>query len=307
MASLADNTTEREIAERRERWIDQVLESGIIITIKRLARNRKGAAGLVVLGLLILVAVFAPELSPYDPNKNDLLTQLAPPSAAHWFGTDELGRDILSRVLYGSRPSLMAGLLTVLLAAIVGSLTGVVGGYRGGWFDLIIMRLWDTLLAFPAIFLAIGIVSILGPGWINGTLAITIVNIPVFARLIRAVTLSVVERDFITAARATGCSDWWIMLVHVFPNCLAPLIVQMAIAAPDAILVEAALSFLGLGSQPPDPAWGTMLSSAQSYLYRSPTYALFPGLAITLVVLGMNFFADGLQDAIDPQRIRGAG
>ena len=153
--------------------------------------------------------------------------------------------------------------------------------------------------------LIIGIVSILGPGWINGTLAIAIVNIPVFARLVRAVTLSVVEQDFVTSARALGCSDWQIMRAHVFPNCLAALIVQMAIAAPDAILVEAALSFLGLGSQPPDPSWGNMLSAAQGYIYRSASYALFPGLAITLVVLGMNFFADGLQDALDPRRIRG--
>ncbi|HLH73288.1 MAG TPA: ABC transporter permease [Chloroflexota bacterium] len=282
-----------------------VTESGIVAVLHRLIRTRKGAAGLTILLLLLIVALFAPYLARYNPNENHLAAQLAPPSAIYWFGTDELGRDIFSRVIYGSRPSLLAGLLTVFLAAVVGSLTGVLGGYYRGWFDLAVMRVWDTLLAFPAIFLAIGIVSILGPGWINGTLAITIVNIPVFARLVRAVTISVVEKDFIVSARAIGCSDWQVMLTHVFPNCLAPLIVQMAIAAPDAILVEAALSFLGLGSQPPDPSWGNMLSSAQGYIYRSATYALFPGLAITLVVLGMNFFADGLQDAIDPRRIRG--
>jgi len=303
---MIDEVVDVEATGQSEALIARLSENGIVVTLGRLMRSRKGAAGLVVLVALVLVAIFAPELSRYDPNENHLVTQLAPPSAAYWFGTDELGRDIFSRVIYGSRPSLLAGLLTVLLAAVVGSLTGVVGGYVRGWPDLIVMRLWDTLLAFPAIFLAIGIVSVLGPGWINGTLAIAIVNIPVFARLVRAVTLSVAEKDFITAARATGCSDWYIMLVHVFPNCLAPLIVQMAIAAPDAILVEAALSFLGLGSQPPDASWGNMLSAAQGYLYRSETYALFPGLAITLVVLGMNFFADGLQDAIDPRRIRGA-
>jgi peptide/nickel transport system permease protein len=218
-----------------------------------------------------------------------------------------LGRDIFSRVLFGSRPSLLTGLVSVALAATLGFWTGLLSGYFRGWFDLVVMRLLDTLLAFPAIFLAIGIVSILGPGWINGTLAIAIVNIPVFARLVRAVTLSVVEQDFIMAARATGSTNGHVLLVHVFPNCLAPVIIQMAIAAPDAILVEAALSFLGLGSQPPNPSWGNILSAAQGYLYQSATYALFPGLAITLVVVGMNFFADGLQDAIDPRRIRRAG
>ncbi|HUX88596.1 MAG TPA: ABC transporter permease [Chloroflexota bacterium] len=294
-----------EISNPDESPLGRFSESGLATVIWRLIGTRKGSVGLVILVLLILVAIFAPELARYDPNQNHLTAQFAPPSATYWFGTDELGRDIFSRVLYGSRPSLLAGLLTVFLAAFVGSLTGVVGGYYRGWVDLTIMRLWDTLLAFPAIFLAIGIVSILGPGWINGTLAIAIVNVPVFARLVRAVTLSVVEKDFVTSARAIGCSDWQTMLTHVFPNCLAALIVQMAIAAPDAILVEAALSFLGLGSQPPDPSWGNMLSSAQGYIYRSATYALFPGLAITLVVLGMNFFADGLQDALDPRRIRG--
>jgi peptide/nickel transport system permease protein len=195
--------------------------------------------------------------------------------------------------------------VTVLLAAVVGALTGLVAGYRGGWFDLTVMRLWETLLAFPAIFLAIGIVTVLGPGWLNAVLAITVLNIPVFSRLVRASALSLRGRDFVAAARAVGCSDWRIMLSHVLPNCVAPLVVQMAIAAPEAILVEASLSFLGLGSQPPDPSWGNMLGGAQGYLYRAPHYALFPGLAITLVVVGMNYFADGLQDALDPTRIRG--
>lgn len=272
--------------------------------LRRLLRNRKGTIGLAVLGLLGLVALLSPLLAPYDPNEIHLRDQLAGPSASFWFGTDEVGRDILSRVMYSARPAIGACLVTILLAALVGALTGLVAGYRGGWVDAIVMRVWDTLLAFPAIFLAIGIVSVLGPGWINAVLAIAILNMPVFSRLVRASTLAARSRDFVTASRAIGCSDWRIMLGHIFPNCLAPLVVQMAIAAPEAILVEASLSFLGLGSQPPDPSWGNMLSAAQGYLYRAPTYALFPGLAITLVVVGMNYFADGLQDALDPRRTR---
>jgi peptide/nickel transport system permease protein len=273
--------------------------------LRRLVRNRKGAVGLTILAMLGLVALLCPLLAPYDPTEIHLRDQLAGPSASYWFGTDEVGRDILSRVMYSARPAIGAGLLTIVLAALVGALTGLVAGYRGGWVDAVVMRVWDTLLAFPAIFLAIGIVSVLGPGWINAVLAIAILNMPVFARLVRASTLAARSRDFVAASRAIGCSDWRIMLQHIFPNCLAPLVVQMAIAAPEAILVEASLSFLGLGSQPPEPSWGNMLSAAQGYLYRAPSYALFPGLAITLVVVGMNYVADGLQDALDPRRTRG--
>jgi peptide/nickel transport system permease protein len=279
--------------------------SGLAALGLRMVRSRKGAFGLSVLLLLILVALLAPQIAPYDPNELHLPDQLAAPSARYFFGTDEVGRDVFSRVLHSARPALGAGLLTIVLAAAVGAVTGLLAGYRGGGFDLAVMRLWDTLLAFPAIFLAIGIVTVLGPGWLNAVLAIAILNMPIFARLVRASTLSVKSRDFVTASRAIGCSDRRVMFSHVFPNCVAPLVVQMAIAAPEAILVEASLSFLGLGSQPPDPSWGNMLGAAQAYLYRTPYYALFPGAAITLVVVGMNYFADGLQDAIDPTRIRG--
>jgi ABC-type dipeptide/oligopeptide/nickel transport system permease subunit len=215
-----------------------------------------------------------------------------------------VGRDVLSRVIYSARPALGAGLVTVALAALVGALTGLVAGYRAGAFDALMMRVWDTLLAFPAIFLAIGIVTVLGPGWINAVLAIAILNMPVFSRLVRASTLAIRSREFVTAAYAVGATDWKIMGQHVLPNCIAALIVQAAIAVPEAMLIEASLSFLGLGTQPPAPSWGNMLSAAQAYLYRSAWYALFPGVAITIVVIGMNFFADGLQDAIDPTRIR---
>jgi peptide/nickel transport system permease protein len=271
---------------------------------RRLVRSPKGRFGLIVLVILVLVALFAPLLAPYNPNDLHLLDQLAPPSRQYLFGTDEVGRDVLSRLMYSARPALVAGLVTVALAACIGAATGLVAGYRAGLVDALLMRLWDMLLAFPAIFLAIGIVSVLGPGWINAILAIAILNIPVFSRLVRASTLAVRNRDFVAAAYATGCSDRRIMVRHVLPSCIAPLVVQMAIAVPDAILIEATLSFLGLGSQPPEPSWGNMLSAAQGYLYRSPWYALFPGLAITVVVVGMNFFADGLQDALDPSRVR---
>jgi peptide/nickel transport system permease protein len=257
-----------------------------------------------VLIVLAGVALFAPLWAPYSPNEVHLADQLAAPSAQYLFGTDEVGRDVLSRVMYSARPAISAGLITVALAAIVGALSGLVAGFQAGKFDALMMRVWDTLLAFPAIFLAIGIVSVLGPGWINAILAIAILNMPVFSRLVRASTLAVRNREFVTAAHAIGCSDWRIMMQHVFPNCVAPLVVQMAIAVPEAILVEASLSFLGLGSQPPEASWGNMLSAAQAYLYRSAWYALFPGLAITIVVIGLNFFADGLQDALDPRRIR---
>jgi peptide/nickel transport system permease protein len=273
----------------------------------RLWRSRKGSFGLVVLLALVLVALFAPLLAPYSPNEIHLSDQLVAPSAQYLFGTDEVGRDVLSRVIFSARPALGAGLVTVALAAIVGAVTGLLAGYRAGAFDALIMRLWDTLLAFPAIFLAIGIVSVLGPGWINAILAIAILNMPAFSRLVRASTLAVRNREFVTAAHAVGCSDWRIMVQHVFPNCVGPLVVQMAIAVPEAILIEASLSFLGLGSQPPEPSWGNMLSAAQAYLYRSAWYALFPGLAITLAVVGTNFFADGLQDALDPVRVRARG
>ena len=273
-------------------------------TARRLARTRKGIVGLTFLAVLLFVAVVGRFFVPYDPNQVHPADQLAPPSATYWLGTDELGRDIFSRLITAAWPAVQAGVLAVSLAGLVGSITGMLAGYFGGWLDAVIGRVWDTLLAFPAIFLAIGIVSILGPGQFSGVLAIAIINMPVSSRLVRAVTVSARNADYVDAARALGCSDWRVMTAHILPNCVAPLIVQMAIAAPDAILVEATLSFLGLGAPLPAPTWGNMLGSAQTYLSRSWTYALFPGLAITMTVIGLNYFADALQDALDPRRIR---
>jgi len=272
--------------------------------LRRMLRSPKGAVGMAILGLLMFTAIFGPYLTPHDPILINVKVQLQPPSTTYWFGTDELGRDIFSRIIYGSRVSLQAGLLAVALAALVGVITGLLAGYMGGWFDTVIMRIWDTFLAFPAIFLAIGIVTILGPGQMNTMLAVAIIGMPTFARLVRATTLSVKSQDYVQASRAIGSGSSRIMRKTIFPNCVAPLMVAMAIAAPAAILVEASLSYLGLGSQPPDPSWGNMIQSAQGFLHRAPTYGIFPGLAITFLVVGMNYFADGLQDAIDPRRAR---
>lgn len=285
---------------------ERLVQSMVFGIIRRLVSNRKAAMGITLLLLFIVMAIFRWQIAPYNPIELHLQSQLAAPSAKYWFGTDELGRDILSRIIHGAPISLETGLLAVTLAAVVGVLSGVMAGYLGGWYDSVIMRIWDTLLAFPAIFLAIGIVTVLGPGYMNAVLAVAIINMPTFARLTRATTLAIREKEFIEAARCIGCSSWRIMLRAILPNCAAPIMVQMAIAAPHAITVEASLSFLGLGSQPPNPSWGNMLAAAQGYLYRSPTYGIFPGLAITLLVIAMNYFADGLQDAIDPRRMHAA-
>jgi ABC-type dipeptide/oligopeptide/nickel transport system permease subunit len=197
-------------------------ENQLVVVGRRLLRHRKGLIGVIALLLLTLVSIASPLIAPYDPNELHLNDQLAPPSAAYWFGTDELGRDIFSRVIYGARPAIQAGLSAVLLAAAIGILTGLIAGYLGGWLDSLVMRVWDTVLAFPAIFLAIGIVTILGPGWANAVLAIAIINMPVFSRVVRATTLSAKEKDFTEAARAIGCTQWQIIRRHLLPTCVAP-------------------------------------------------------------------------------------
>jgi len=305
-SAMDDGSRVRDAPVRRDAR-RRVAESQQFAVAARLLRTRKGVIGTVSLLAIALVAIASPLLAPYDPNELHLDAQLAPPSRTYWFGTDELGRDILSRVIFAARPAIQAGLSAVFLAAAIGTLTGLIAGYLGGWIDAVINRIWDALLAFPSIFLAIGIVTILGPGWINAVLAIAIINMPVFSRVVRAATLSAKEKDYTEAARAIGCTRWRIIRSHLLPNCVIPAIVLMAIAAPEAILVEASLSYLGLGSQQPDPSWGNMLNGAQGYLSRSTTYAFFPGLAIVFTVVAMNFFADGLQDAIDPRRARRSG
>jgi peptide/nickel transport system permease protein len=270
--------------------------------------NRLALFGTVILSLFILMGIFAPLIAPYDPLQQDLAGKFAPPSRAHLMGQDELGRDILSRVIYGARISLTAGLAAVALATVVGTLIGVVAGYLGRWPDSVLMRLMDVLLAFPSTLLAIVIVSIIGPSLPNAMLAIGIVFIPQMARVVRSAVISVRERDYIEAERALGAGNAQIVFSGVLPNSMAPLIVQATLTLATAILEVAALSFLGLGARAPTPEWGAMLTDAFRSgfgVFVTGQHAIiFPGIAIALCVLSVNFIGDGLRDALDPRRRR---
>ncbi len=263
--------------------------------------NRLAVAGVVMLLLLVLGATFAPVLVAYSPTATDFGSLQQGPSAKHWFGTDQLGRDIFSRVLYGARVSLAAGLISVLIALLLGGLMGLIAGYYGGWIDDVLMRLTDAMLAFPFLVLAIALAAVLGPSLQNTMLAIGVVTTPVFARLIRGQVLAERPRDYVQAAVAIGGGDSRIIVRHLLPNILGPLIVQVSLSTATAVLAEATLSFLGLGVQPPTPSWGSMLNDARGYLSQAPHMALFPGLAIFLAVLAFNLIGDGLRDAFDPR------
>jgi len=267
----------------------------------KLIKNNVGRIGLIFLCILLFIAIFAPLIAPYDPLDDNLMNRYEAPSKDHWMGTDEMGRDILSRIIYGSRISLKVGLLSISVALVFGTLLGILAGFYGGMVDMLIMRVMDIMLAFPSILLAITIVTILGPQLKNAILAIGIINIPRFARVIRSSVISIRESEYIDAARALGANDIRIIVFHLLPNSLAPLIVQSTLGIAEAILEAAALSFLGLGAQPPQPEWGAMLSDARSALQRAPWVATFPGLAIIFGVFGFNLLGDGLRDALDPK------
>lgn len=255
--------------------------------------------GFVVL-LFVITAALAPFLAPYDPLQLFPGKQLQPPSWQFLMGTDDLGRDILSRLLYGSRISLEVGLIAVTIASTIGTMLGILAGYFGSWIDTIIMRLMDIMLAFPGILLSIAIVAILGPGITNVMIAVGIEAVPVYARTVRASTLSIKEKEFVVGAQAIGASVWRIMFFYILPNVLAPVLVLATLGVGIAILTAAGLSFIGLGAQPPQPEWGTMLAEARTYLRSAPWLALFPGGAIMLIVLSLNLLGDGLRDALDP-------
>jgi peptide/nickel transport system permease protein len=277
------------------------LESPSRRALRRLLRRRGAVAGLVVIAAFVLLAIFAPLVSPYDPVATNWALVRKPASAAHWFGTDELGRDIFTRVIFGARASLMAGLVSVSIALSVGIPVGMVAGYRGGFIDSLISRITDAMLACPFLILAIALAAFLGPSLSNAMIAIGVTATPIFVRLTRAQVMNVKVEDYVEAARAIGNPSWRIALFHILPNILPALLVQATLSIAAAIIAEAALSFLGLGQQPPAPSWGSMLNSAQRFLTSAPWMAIWPGLAIFLTVLSFNLVGDGLRDALDPR------
>jgi len=296
MAELARNeTTVQSIQEKidsispwKEAW-------------RSFKKNKIALVGMGIVIFFILIALFAPLIAPYDFKEPDYSARLQAPSKEHIFGTDDFGRDIFSRVIYGARISLWVGFFSVLGSVIVGSLLGIIAGYYGRWVDTIISRIFDIMLAFPSILLAIGIVAVLGPSLENALIAIAVINIPNFGRLIRSRVLSIKQEEYIVAARAIGMSDARILFNHILPNSMAPIIVQGTLAIATAIIEAAALGFLGLGAQPPNPEWGKMLADSKEYLVQAPWTMVFPGLAIMLTVLGFNLMGDGLRDALDPR------
>ncbi|HEY4532333.1 MAG TPA: ABC transporter permease [Kurthia sp.] len=270
-------------------------------SLRTFRKSKLAVIGTIIVVFFILLAIFGPLIAPQGINEQNFKLKLQSPSSEFWFGTDVFGRDIFSRVVLGSRLSLMVGFASVAISIVVGSILGILAGYYGRWVDTIISRFFDILLAFPSILLAIAIVTALGPSLFNALLAIAIVNVPNFGRLIRSKVLSIKEEEFITAAKAIGMKDSRILFTHVLPNSMTPIIVQGTLAIATAIIEAAALGFLGLGAQAPAPEWGKMLSDARVYLVNAPWTMIFPGLAIMLTVLGFNLMGDGLRDAFDPK------
>src|SRR3984885_3205357 len=277
------------------------LESPARRALRRLFKRKGAVVGLVVIATFVVLAAFAPLIVPYDPIATSWTLVRKPPTAMHWFGTDDLGRDILSRVVYGARASLTAGAISVGIALGVGVPFGFLSGYSGGFVDALISRITDAMLACPFLILAIALAAFLGPSLGNAMIAIGVSATPIFVRLTRGQTMSVKVEDYIEAARAMGNPRWRIALFHILPNIMPALLVQATLSIAAAIIAEAALSFLGLGQQPPAPSWGSMLNAAQRFLTNAPWMALWPGLAIFLVVLSFNLVGDGLRDALDPK------
>jgi peptide/nickel transport system permease protein len=277
------------------------LESPARRALRRLFKRKGAVVGMVVVATFILLALFAPFVAPYDPIATSWSLVRKAPSAQHWFGTDDLGRDVLSRVMYGARASLLAGAISVGIALSIGVPLGLLSGYRGGFIDALISRITDAMLACPFLILAIALAAFLGPSLSNAMIAIGISATPIFIRLTRGQVMAVKVEDYVEAARAMGNPRWRIALFHILPNIMPPLLVQATLAIATAIIAEAALSFLGLGQQPPSPSWGSMLNAAQRFLTNAPWMAIWPGLAIFLVVLSLNLVGDGLRDALDPK------
>jgi peptide/nickel transport system permease protein len=268
---------------------------------RRLRRNRMAMFGLSIIILIVLTALFADAIAPYGYREQDLRRIADPPGKDHLLGTDDLGRDILSRIIFGARVSLQVGFVAVSIALLTGGTLGALAGYYGGRLDNVVMRFMDVLLAIPSILLAIAIVSAFGGGLINVMVAVGISNIPIYARVVKASVISIKEQEFIEAARAIGASDRRIILKHILPNSMAPIIVQGTLGVAIAILSAAGLSFIGLGIEPPTPEWGAMLSSGRHLIRRAPHVATFPGVAIMITIFALNLLGDGLRDALDPR------
>lgn len=276
-------------------------QSQLLVTWRRLKRSKMAMCGLAIIGLLFITAIFADIIAPYPYAQQNLREAFQYPSMKHLFGTDDFGRDIFSRIVYGSRISLEVGFLSVGISIIVGGFLGAIAGYYGGKLDQLIMRSMDILLSIPSILLAISIVAALGPGLVNLMIAVGISSIPRYARIVHSSVLTIRDYEFVEAARAVGSSDLRIIFKHILPNCLAPLIVQSTLGVATAIIVAAALSFIGLGIQPPIPEWGAMLSGGRSFIRNYWFMTVFPGMAIMITVFGLNLLGDGLRDALDPR------
>lgn len=270
-------------------------------TAEILLKNKLTLLGTGIVALIILISLLAPLISPYDPNLMNMADRLQAPSSVHIFGTDEMGRDVLSRVFYGARISIMVGLSIVLIAAVIGCGIGSLSGYAGGRVDRFIMAATDMVLSFPSMVLALALTAALGPGLFNTMLAVCIVRIPLYVRLMRGQVLSLKKEPYVKVARTFGASPLWIVVRHIVPNCLSPLMVQMTLGIGDAILIASSMSFIGLGAQPPLPEWGAMISTARVYAIDQWWYAAFPGLFILITVMGFNLLGDGVRDILDPR------
>lgn len=269
--------------------------------VRQFRKNPLGQLGLALTLLLVLAAVASPLFATHDPIKIDLSQKLLQPSFQHWFGTDEMGRDIYSRIIYGSRVSVESGLVVLAIGATLGILLGALAGYLGGWVDEVVMRVTDMFLAFPSLVLAIAIAAVLGPGMLNAMIAIAATWWPAYARLVRGQVLTIRKQEYILAARSIGAGKGRIMARHVLPNCITPITVQITMDLGYAILTTASLSFMGLGAQPPTPEWGAMIASGRTYLLSYWWYPAFPGIAIFVAVLGFNLLGDALRDILDPR------
>jgi peptide/nickel transport system permease protein len=272
------------------------------LALARFVRRRAAVAGFAVILIFVAAAVLAPVIAPYDPVATSWSAIRKAPSAAHWLGTDENGRDVLARVIFGARASMLAGVVSVLIAAGIGVPAGLLAGFVGGWIDAVLSRIVDAMLACPFLILAIALAAFLGPDLKNAMIAIGVTAAPVFMRVARGAAMDVAGNDYVEAARALGNPPWRVAVRHVLPNILPPVLVQGTLAIAAAIIAEASLSFLGLGQQPPAPSWGSMLNAAQRFLTQAPWLAVFPGLAIFLCVLSFNLVGDGLRDALDPRQ-----